>query len=643
MKISSLSCCTLGLLLASPSVAATERVWNGGDGSWQTPAKWKPEGVPGSAADDIAAIPAPVNQTISVTEDVVLGRINMNTDAEGVQQRLNIASGHSVTTGVLRVRSSKSTDLTVCGGGKFTVKDRPVNIGDQQPVTLTVADKGTRFAVLKDLYLGALEKAFSSNQNTICVTDGATLAVGNEVSIGLSYKIDDQTEGVWSETPPAIIVDNGGTLSAPYVNVGRGGTGILAITNGTLGVYQIGHRSLRADRPSVFCAKDSTLVAKEHFVVGSRYNGAFSTNAICEVTGGTLTAGEVNVGKYPGSKSTAVFRGLKSFSADRVICGDTAGATLASLTIADMASGLTTGRIFVGNGASGAKAMLTNVTMTVDTDLDILEAAKRGVNVGRSGASNNELVVCDSTVTQKGGHLYIGDYNTCMGNVLKIENSIFDYQTTGGKGDVIVGIQSGSVSNKIVVLRGGILKYNRAWMALGQNEGANGNAIELDGGSSLQAPNSYLKIGQRGSNNRLSLANGSSTDTRSLDLANVATLAIAGTGNSIQVGDKGYSVADGCSFVFAPNGPAVKGVPMLTINKNLGYSSKKKIYVRVDDTCLGDHTLVTSTETLPAAVVGENVVIEGLPESCRAKVYMSADGKSLHCEIMRKGLYIFVR
>lgn len=371
-------------------------------------------------------------------------------------------------------------------------------------------------------------------------------------------------------------------------------------------------------------------------------------NARYEQNGGTFEATTaVLVGTFDARQCSATFRDVE-FTTKEIICGDALNNDLRSeeprLTFADCAN-VKAQRLLVGIASVGAYLLFTNSTANV-TYADVSDTAS--MIVGReAGATHNTLLLVDSTVNQTGGNVYVGRLDNATNNTLRLVRSTYDFKTIKvngtAKGDVIVGYNSGAKGNRLELDDHSTFKYDRAWMAVGQN-GAS-NVLAICNGSSLQlsSSSSQLRIGYNSTakGNRLVMENGSSLRVNALHVYYNGVVEIAGSGNTMTLGTA-ISHSDGCSYMFRP-GEDASDTPMLTVNQAFQYSVNRKIHVDVANASIGRHVLLTSTSALAEPVAGSSVIIENVPVNCTVRVFRSADTKSLLCTVAPTGTTIIFR
>ena len=382
-------------------------------------------------------------------------------------------------------------------------------------------------------------------------------------------------------------------------------------------------------------------VAAGSVVAGYNSTSEFTHNVRYEQDGGSLTASsEVNAGKHVSENAAIKLRGLSSFSTPKVICGDTAATRHARFVLADTLSNAAVERLWCGESASDAQILLTNsaLSVTYASPPDGISAT----TVGRStNASRNELLLVDSALTQTGGHLYVGNGSATSNNVLRLVRSTYDFRTTNGKGDVGVGNGSGAVSSRVEMVAS-TFKYDRKWIDLAHQAGAVGCSWEMRDGSRLEAPAAQFWVGYAGCDCRLALGGESTVEVQTLGMKNNAALVVSGAGNELKIGDPSMSAATGCAFLFRPSAEASEK-PMLSVNRQLPFSSAAKLTVDLSEAGLGLHTLVKSDEALPDIAEGANVLLAN-PSSRRVyALRQSADKKTLYCQVDRKGMAVVIR
>ena len=374
-------------------------------------------------------------------------------------------------------------------------------------------------------------------------------------------------------------------------------------------------------------------------ILGTKPDANYSHHPRYEQRGGSFSASEeVNVGKYVSDGAVAELRGVTSFSAPKIICGDSGGSSGPRFVLADTPANATARRLWVGNAASGAQVHVTKAVLDVvypDSDASVNLTA-----VGRAaGAVSNELLVEDGALRQTGGHFYVGHNASATGNVLRLVRATCSYATVGGKGDFAVGLDG--AFNR-VVMTNAVFRYDRRFLAIGQNATATDNAWVLAEGSRLEAADAQLHVGYRGARNRLALLGGAAVNVRKLSLVNAATLEVAGSGNVVTVGNEDYSLTDGCAFRFAPPAAASE-TPMLTIDRNLGFSATRKLTVDFAGAGFGTHVLVASSVAQNVPEKGVNVVLANVAPNTAARVWRSADGMQVVCSLAPRGIAIIVR
>lgn len=742
-------------------VYAGTYTWNGGGGRWGDSSKWTPAGVPG--ADDIAKIDVNLTQTVIVDADATPFQIDVETKTDGAKQTFSISSGKTLCADDMRIVPTKTTDVTIEGGGELSLTNQALWVsGMEKPVTFTVSGAGTVFNMPKDkssgLYIGANDTNYRDSADVFRVTDHATVIISNATCVGNMLDgaigsrgnliVDDGAYFYGGQilfigrnyTKPGIVcaVTNA-TLAAERITTGPGYYTVFVGSNATVrgawtvefpnvdaGSYARNHRMhfedstfeawrfhalasgnyntgtlvrcsitceefsgcfggawnsrfevadstinctnafvgrggssnsvLRLSQTSLRCSSmdvgrenslDSTLQVEDGAVtVGMLFAGALQTavGSRYEQNGGTFTASTaIVIGKYDSRNCGVSFRGLSGFSSKEIICGDAISVGYESLrskgvyaNFADMV--VDTTKLYVGVASIGAQAYFTNATVMatlVDADATF---------VGRdAGATQNELVLEDSTFNQNGGNVFVGRYGGATNNTLRLVRSTYNFTTKNNKGDVIVGYDVNANGNRVELTDHSTFNYDRAWMAIGHN-GAS-NVWSMCDGSSLNAPNGRFWLAGVGSSavgNRLFLGGASSMDVWLFGMRYSAVAEFAGVGNSMTIGTGEISIASGCSFLFHL-GAETSTSPILTINKALPYSASIPLTVDVSEAGLGVYTLISCDTALPDPVVGTNVLLANVPPIYSANAWLSADKKTLFCNVSLLGTVVIIR
>ena len=772
MRITNMSAHVLAAMVVAGSIVtfADSYQWSGGDGRLADATKWDPNGVPGTAANDVATFPVNATQTVTVDADTSLDHIDLAAKVPNVMQTFNITSGNTLTLDDFKLYKVDAADhLTICGGGTLALTNRPFYAsGTINPVSVTVSGEGTEFYMPKPtssgLYIGSVDKNYLNSPDVFHVTAGARAIISNATCVGNA--INEGKDG----TIGRLIVDDGAYFyGGLFLYIGRkarvpGGV-VCAVTNATLaaramgtgmGWYQefVGSNALlqatetiefphgefassglvryshmdfedsrleassinliqgcylstgrlsrcvltsdylksclgASSRDSLFDLVDCCVTCKDVRVsaamasnnvfrairtdiVSARIDVGFDSlypntfrveggnirtgtlnfghttgaaEARYEQVGGTLTAtNSLVAGSYDSVHCGAVFKGVSLYS-PLILSGDFKNVDKYSenayMEFADMER-METDRLYVGLGSIGATLLVTNTTASVTyrSSADDIYATL----VGRdSGATGNMLTLVDSTLNQTGGHVYVGRKGNATNNTLRLVRSTYDYKTANAKGDVIVGYDSTANGNRLELDDHSTFKYDRAWMAIGQN-GAS-NVLSICNGSSLELPSSKSQLrighGSTATGNRLVMENGSSLRVNALYVYYNGVVEIAGSGNTMTLGTD-ISHSDGCSYVFRP-GATASDTSMLTINRAFQYSVNRKIHVDVANAGAGRHVLLTSTSALDEPVVGSSVIIENVPVNCTVRVSRSADTKSLVCMVAPQGTTIIFR
>lgn len=206
---------------------------------------------------------------------------------------------------------------------------------------------------------------------------------------------------------------------------------------------------------------------------------------------------------------------------------------------------------------------------------------------------------------------------------------------------VIVGYSGDSNGNRVAMEDHSTFKYDRKWMAVGQN--AASNVWSMAGGSTLNAANTTFALGVNAAaiGNRLILGGGSSFAVGTFAMNYNAVLEVSGVGNTMTLGND-ITLTDGCSYVFRPSAEA-SVTPMLTINRPFQYSANRQIRVDVANAGIGRHVLLTSSSALTEPVAGSSVILRNVPKNRSVRVSISADTMSLVCTVAPTGTTIILR
>ena len=108
----------LAMFIGCGMAFADSRQWSGGDGQWSDPTKWNPNGVPGTAANDIATFPVWATQTVAVDADVSLQRIDLAAKVANVRQTFSIAAGKTLAVDLFNLYKDTAADDIMIGGGE---------------------------------------------------------------------------------------------------------------------------------------------------------------------------------------------------------------------------------------------------------------------------------------------------------------------------------------------------------------------------------------------------------------------------------------------------------------------------------------------------------------------------------------------
>lgn len=557
----------VGVVQTVPMIAeaggAVERLWRGGEGNWSDPDKWNPSGVPGSAADDIAAIPASDACVLHVGSDTVLSRLNANGMATGGSLTFDVESGASLSAGSMRLKAACAVECLVAGGGAFALTDGPFGVGSNgaQPVHFTVSGKDTVFSLPKPsnagLYVGAIADKLQSVDNVFRVTDGAKAIVSNAVSVGQGYDIDN---GLYPRNSGGrLLVDAGGYFyGGKSLIIGRDQppagnrreAAVCAVTNATLDAVQI---SLGGGYYTLFTGSNA-LVRAESILLpdnteASRYQStsfADSTFAVGTVFR-MLAAGRYNTNEFLRCHMSAAewtFGTGKSWESDAFLTGcDLTGnsyqfgfaGTSNTVTRFTASTIVATNHVYVGYeaGSQDARVEMDGGSLSCKTVMIGKSGSVRcGVRVcGNPVLNVSEWIVGDalgSAVTRAQGPWaeFVDTTNTLPKLLIGVasENArvLVSNATVTMRSDAdhfVVGRDAGAAGNVLRVARGGICAYesNAKDIYVGQFAGANGNRLELDGGT-FRYNRRYMAVGLHGSSNVWSMANGARLDASDAQL-----------------------------------------------------------------------------------------------------------------------------
>ena len=233
----------LGLIMGVCGVVYADSYrWSGGDGRWADSSKWTPNGMPGSAANDVATFPVWATQTVTVDTDVSLRQIDLAAKVANVRQTYSIAAGKTLALDLFNLyKDTAADDIMICGGGTFALTNSPFYAsGTINPVSVTISGEGTVFHMPKEassgLYIGSVDNNYLNSPDVFRVTAGAKAIVSNATCVGNS------TNG---GTTGKLIVDDGGYFyGGMYLFIGRGarvpGGIVCAVTNATVEAEVLG-------------------------------------------------------------------------------------------------------------------------------------------------------------------------------------------------------------------------------------------------------------------------------------------------------------------------------------------------------------------------------------------------------------------
>lgn len=413
---------------------------------------------------------------VSNADDLAGMRVGTNPGGSGT---LTIAGGTLTVSAVLRAGGGAgSTGAIWMTSGNVAVASK-LGVATSGTGQMTVSN-GTVSTM--PLIVGEL----SGSRGTFTLA-GGTATVSNVMVIG---RLSAATGTVWM-TGGQLTVTNATGQTA--LEVGGGGVGQMAISNGTLRVLEIAAGS-RDGGVGTFTMAGGTVTAGAGLFAASTN----TAQGAIWITGGQLqvTNEFVDIG-FKGSGQLAVSNG--TVTATNMIVADFAG----SQGLFTMAGGTVTlsGFLNIGQGGTGS-ALVAGGFLAANQALGNLMIVSNGVSVGFGSAGRmlvtnglalvNPLVVgnlagADGTLTVAGGSVSISAANPAVASVMGLGNMAGATGTcwiTGGEllitnGGSVAQLQIGSFGVGRMTVSGGVLRANSIFV--GSFPGSEGTLTVVGG------------------------------------------------------------------------------------------------------------------------------------------------------------------
>jgi T5SS/PEP-CTERM-associated repeat protein len=415
------------------------------------------------------------------------GAVTISVGRGGGSGTLSITNGGSVTSGLCVGNADGASGLVSIDGqgSTFSTSGNYIAVGlHNASGTISITRGGTFIAsYYEPLYIGAQ----AGSSGSVSVDGAGSLCSGFYISVGYG------ANGTLS-------VSNGGSVSAPMLMVGDGGTGsgIVSITHGGSVTGGYGYLGYDAAFSGVVTIADSgsTWTVGEDFRVGDSGSGTLSI-----INGGAATGTNGRIAVSSGSRGVATVDGAGSTWKIDGLYLDGAGSATLSISNGASVSAKTT---YIGDAAGLGTVGLTTGGGTLSTQTLFLSPS----HLTGSGAINARGLVSDLDVkfdTDHGLKQVIPLQQSAQGIAINLDMS----GESGSVGPLGVGYYA---AGSLTIRDGVSVTSSSGYVAY--NDGSTGVAT-VTGNGSAWTVNEALLIGYGGSGTltitdggRVSAANG---------------------------------------------------------------------------------------------------------------------------------------
>jgi T5SS/PEP-CTERM-associated repeat protein len=375
------------------------------------------------------------------------------------------------TTGYLAVGyAGFGNQLALANGGVATACDAYVGItSSASNNTVLVTDNSSVWNVTTNLFMG-----YGGAGNTLIVTNGGTLNVGNESHIGYNASASNNT---------VLVTGNGSVwTSTRFIYIGSNGVGnAVSVLGG------------------------GSVISAAGFI---GYEGGASNNTLLVADSGTVWSNrnDLFIG-YNGSGNSLIISNQGTVVDDRGFIGSYASSSNNSVLVTGAGSVWSNARdIRMGMNGSGNTLTITNRGTVISSG--------GGIGQSTSASSNSVLVTGSGSVWTNSGDFTVGGIG--VGNQLTIADGGAMYNrrgTVGGNatangntalvtgsnslwnnsGDFKIGT-SGS-DNRLTITNGGMVTASS--MTLGYNDGSTNNTLAISGGTLITTNATYGQLDVR--------------------------------------------------------------------------------------------------------------------------------------------------
>ena len=427
----------------------------------------------------------------------------------------------------LTVGQNSGNSLMVSDGGRVLTGSAYVGMGNPACGNrLTVTGNDSMLVSSNSLIIGFI----GASGNSLIVTNGGR-AENQNGYIGYESGADSNS----------VLVTGSGSTWQNYkaLYVGSGGTGnsLTVEDGGQVLVGDVDANNLSGIKGIVVGDADGA-----EMVVA---NGSHVTNAY-EVLDWDTYGGRTYIGLGTNESGTVLVTGEGTTWSDYVTYIGYEGSSN-SLTISDGAR-MDNDYIIIGSseGSDGNQLLVTGSNTVLNSD--------RSIEVGERGSDNTMEIMDGAQVSTRG--LVLGIRNTSGNNSLVVSGTDTFLDTYDG--GITVGYQGGS--NNLVIADGAHVSSSNDGACIGML--SDGNEALVTGSNSLWNVSYYLKVGDEGSDNRLSITDGGLVQARLVSLGSdevaennriqvsgagsalIATnslgIGMFGSGNELAVDDGGY-------------------------------------------------------------------------------------------------------
>jgi T5SS/PEP-CTERM-associated repeat protein/autotransporter-associated beta strand protein len=469
--------------------SAAETVsWNTTTGDWTNAASWDPATVPTSSDDAVI-------------------------DNSG---QAGITNGYSSASNIFVGLNSSSSSLAISNGGTLATSSASIGYhADSSSNSVLVTGAASLWINESSLYVGE-----SGSGNTLVIYGGGNVS-NNFASIGREATASNNS---------ALVTGAGSIWSGTTVDVGYDGSGnSLVVSNG--GIVQL----------------DGLVVG---YNAGSDSNGLLLTgsNSLLSVVNDIRISYDANTGN-----SMTISGGATALSGAGFIGSFNEASADNSVVVNGVGSAwMNSTNLYVGEDGHNNKLVISNGGMVANVTASIgrnASASNNSVLVTGAGStwtntdglligyegSGNSLVISNGGYVAAGGDCVIGYFTESSGNSLLITGTNSSLAVVGG----LYVSEDANAANTMTIAAGARVTSGSGSIGAYSDQ-SSGNSVLVTGASSTWNVSTNLFVGESGSSNSLTVADGGVVAALSITIASAL-----GSSGTLDIGRLGASDAGG--------------------------------------------------------------------------------------------------